>query len=80
MLRFSECPTECDTSPTHILKTDGDFISFLLHLFFFFLIAFDSLTLIFPQLIVNIFSSTVTEVPNPEKHMEGLFVCFKPLC
>lgn len=33
-LRFSEYPTECGSTPTHILKTDGDFISFLLALFF----------------------------------------------
>lgn len=32
MLKFSKCPTECDITPTHILKTDGDFISFLLPL------------------------------------------------
>lgn len=66
MLRFSECPTECDTTPTHILKTDDDFISFLLLLFFLVLAPLPSSS---HSYLSTFFSGTVPEVPNPGKHM-----------
>lgn len=34
MLRFPECPTECNTAQTHSLKTHGDAIYFLFPLLF----------------------------------------------